>query len=60
MQSMNAWSIGTMIDLTEEEIQHYYHDYRSFAAVVNAAYKDGYEQAVKDMQHFDDSGVVIY
>ncbi len=49
-----------MIDLTEEEIQHYYHDYRSFAAVVNAAYKDGYEQAVKDMQHFDDSGVVIY
>ena len=58
---MNVWSIGIMIEkLTEEEIQHYYHDFRSFAEVVNAAYKDGYEQAVKDMQQFEDGGVVIY
>jgi len=45
-----------MIELTQEEIEHYYHDYRSF---VEAAYRDWYEQALKDMEHFEETGVVI-
>jgi len=47
-----------MVELTQEEIDNYYHNYRSFAAVVQAAYKDGYKQAVKDMEHFEETGVV--
>jgi hypothetical protein len=57
---MNVWSIGIMIDLTDKQIQHYYHDFRSFAEVVQDAYKDGYEQAIKDMHNFEDGVVVIY
>jgi hypothetical protein len=48
-----------MIELTEQQKDKYFHKYRTFNAAVEAAYNDGYEQALKDLEHFEETGVVI-
>ncbi len=48
-----------MIELDDIQKDKYFHKYRTFNAAVEAAYNDGYEQALKDIDHLDDTGVVI-
>ncbi len=48
-----------MITLTPQQEEHYYKDYRTFNAAVEASYNDGYEQALKDLEKFEETGVVI-
>ncbi|MFA5920082.1 MAG: hypothetical protein WC856_02175 [Methylococcaceae bacterium] len=35
-------------------------DDKSIPEIVNYIYRKGYEQAVKDMEHFEETGVVIF
>jgi hypothetical protein len=48
-----------MIELTEIQKDKYFFKYRTFNAAVEAAYNDGYEQALKDLEKFEETGVVI-
>ena len=45
--------------LTEEQITEYVFLNLSTEGIIKKAYQDGYEQAMKDMQHFEETGVVI-
>ena len=48
-----------MIELTEEQKQHYIKHYHSFNEAVEAAFNDGYKLALEDIEHFEETGVVI-
>jgi hypothetical protein len=48
-----------MLELTEEQCNTYRRMRLTFDDMLRQVYKDGYNQAVKDLEHFEDTGVVI-